>query len=64
METDGNAYDGHTLKPQLELGNEPRGSKIKKVIVDKSYKVKGGIPRGDTIMPKMIKGENYYLKQK
>lgn len=40
---DGNAYDGHTLKPQLEQVKELTGGKIKKAIVDRGYKVKGGI---------------------
>ena len=40
MAIDGNAYDGHTLKPQLEQVKELTGGKIKKAIVDKGYKVK------------------------
>jgi IS5 family transposase len=61
---DGNAYDGHTLNPQLEQVKELTGGKIKKAIVDKGYKVKGGIPGVDIVMPKMLKGESYYLKKK
>ena len=38
--------------------------KIKKAIVDKGYNVKGGIPGVDIVMPKMLKGESYYLKKK
>ena len=60
----GNAYDGHTLKPQLEQVQELRGGKIKKVIVDRGYKVKGGIPKVDIVTPKVLKGESYYLKKK
>lgn len=47
MAIDGNAYDGHTLEPQLEQVKELTGGKIKKAIVDKGYKVKGGIPGVD-----------------
>jgi IS5 family transposase len=61
---DGNAYDGHTLKPQLEQVKELTGGKIKKAIVDKGYNVKGGIPGVGIVMPKMLKGESYYLKKK
>jgi IS5 family transposase len=64
MAIEGNAYDGHTLKPQLDQVTELTGGKIKKAIVDKGYKVKGGIPSIDIVMPKMLKGESYYLKKK
>ena len=66
MAIDGNAYDGHTLEAQLEQVKELTGGKckIKKAIVDKGYKVKGGIPGVDIVMPKMLKGESYYLKKK
>lgn len=40
----GNAYDGHTFKPQLEQAKELTGGKIKEAKVDQGYKVKGGIP--------------------
>ena len=60
----GNAYDGHTLKPQLEQVQELTGGKIKKAIVDRGYKVKGGIPKVDIVTPKVLKGESYYLKKK
>ena len=60
----GNAYDGHTLKPQLEQVHELTGGKIKKAIVDRGYKVKGGIPKVDIVTPKVLKGESYYLKKK
>jgi IS5 family transposase len=64
MAVDGNVYDGRTLKPQLEQVKELTGGKIRKAIVDKGYKVKGGIQGVDIIMPKMLKRESYYLKKK
>jgi IS5 family transposase len=64
MAIDGNAYDGHTLQPQLEQIKELTGGKIKKAIVDRGYKVKGGIPGVDIVMPKTLKRESYYLKKK
>lgn len=64
MAVNGNAYDGHTLEPQLEQVKELTGGKPKKAIVDKGYKVKGGIPGVDIVMPKNLKGESYYLKKK
>jgi len=64
MAVEGNAYDGHTLKPQLEQVKELTGGKIKKAIVDRGYKVKGGIQGIDIVMPKMLKRESYYLKKK
>ena len=64
MAVEGNAYDGHTLKPQLEQVKELTGGKIKKAIVDRGYKIKGGIPSIDIVMPKMLKKESYYLKKK
>lgn len=64
MAVKGNAYDGHTLKPQLDQVKELTGGKIKKAIVDRGYKVKGGIPGVDIVMPKMLKKESYYLKKK
>jgi len=64
MAVKGNAYDGHTLKPQLEQVKELTGGKIKKAIVDGGYKIKGGIPSIDIVMPKVLKRESYYLKKK
>ena len=64
MAVEGNAYDGHTLKPQLEQVKELTGGQIKKAIVDKGYKVKGGIQGVDIVMPKLLKRESYYLKKK
>jgi len=64
MAVKGKAYDGHTLKPQLEQGKELTGGKIKKAIVDRGYKIKGGIPSIDIVMPMVLKKESYYLKKK
>jgi IS5 family transposase len=64
MAVEGNSYDGHTLKPLLEQIKELIGGKIKKAIVDKGYKVKGGIPSIDIVMPMVLKKESYYLKKK
>jgi IS5 family transposase len=64
MAIEGNIYDGRTLKPQLEQVTELTEGKIKKAIVDKGYKVKGGITGVDIVMPKMLKRESYYLKKK
>jgi transposase, IS5 family len=64
MAVEGNIYDGRTLKPQLDQVNELTGGKIKKAIVDKGYKVKGGIDGVDIVMPKVLKKESYYLKKK
>ncbi len=64
MAVEGNAYDGHTLKPQLDQVKEFTGGKIKKAIVDRGYKVKGGIKGVDIVMPKALKRESYYLKKK
>jgi transposase, IS5 family len=64
MAIEGNIYDGRTLKPQLDQVIELTEGKIKKAIVDKGYKVKGGIPGIDIVMPKVLKRESYYLKKK
>jgi IS5 family transposase len=64
MAIDGNVYDGRTLKPQLDQVKELTDGKIRKVIVDKGYKVPGGIPGIDSVMPKLLKGESYYKKKK
>ena len=64
MAIEGNIYDGRTLKPQLDQVMELTEGKIKKAIVDKGYKVKGGIPEIDIVMPKVLKRESYYLKKK
>jgi IS5 family transposase len=64
MAVDGNIYDGHTLKPQLDQVKEFTGGRVKKAIVDRGYRVKGGIPGVDIVMPKNLKKESYYLKKK
>jgi IS5 family transposase len=64
MAVEGNVYDGHTLKPQLEQLTDLTGGNIKKAIVDRGYKIKGGIPAIDIVMPKALKTESYYLKKK
>jgi len=64
MAIDGNIYDGRTLKPQLAQVEELTGGKVRKAIVDRGYKVKGGLPRVDIVMPKNLKRESYYLKKK
>jgi len=63
MAIDGNAYDGHTLKPQLMQVRELTGGKIKKAIVDRGYRIKGKIGSIDIVMPKMLKKESYYMKK-
>jgi IS5 family transposase len=60
---DGNAYDGHTLKPQLLQVRELTGGIIKKAIVDRGYKIKGSIGSIDIVMPKVLKKESYYMKK-
>ena len=63
MAIDGNAYDGHTLKPQLLQVRELTGGKIKKAIVDRGYRIKGNIGSIEIVMPKALKKESYYLKK-
>jgi len=64
MAVEGNIYDGHTLKPQLDQVKELTVAKIKKAIVDRDYKIKKGIASIEIVMPKMLKRESYYLKKK
>lgn len=63
MAIEGNIYDGRTLKPQLDQVEDLTGGKIKKAIVDRGYKVKGGIPDVEIVMPKNLKRESYYQKK-
>lgn len=63
MAIEGNIYDGRTLKPQLDQVEDLTGAKVKKAIVDRGYKVKGGIADVDIVMPKNLKRESYYLKK-
>jgi IS5 family transposase len=55
--------NGRTLKPQLDQVEDFTGGKVKKAIVDRGYKVKGGITDVDIVMPKNLKRESYYLKK-
>jgi hypothetical protein len=55
MAIEGNAYDGHTLKPQLLQVRELTGGKIKKAIVDRGYKIKEKIGSIEIVMPKVLK---------
>jgi len=64
MAVEGNGYDGHTLEPQLDQVKELTGSRDRKAIIDRGYKVKGEIPGIGIIMPKNLKKESYYLKRK
>ena len=63
MAIDGNAYDGHTLKPQLLQVRELTGGIIKKAIVDRGYKIKGKIGSIEIVMPNVLKKESYYMKK-
>jgi len=63
MAIEGNAYDGHTLKPQLLQVRELTGGKIKKAIVDRGYRIKDNIGSIEIVMPKSLKKESYYLKK-
>jgi IS5 family transposase len=64
MAIEGNIYDGRTLKPQLDQVEDLTGGKVRKAIVDRGYKVKGGLPGIDIVMPKVLQRESYYLKKK
>ena len=63
MAIDGNAFDGHTLKPQLDQVKELTGGKIKNAIVDRGYRGHDKIGITDVIKPKTLKRESYYLKK-
>ncbi len=58
-----NAYDGHTLKPQLLQVRELTGGIIKKAIVDRGYKIKEKIGSIEIVMPIANKKESYYKKK-
>jgi hypothetical protein len=55
MAIERNIYYEKKLKQQLEHVMKLTEGKIKKAIVDKVYKVKGGIPEIDIAMPKILK---------
>ena len=63
MAIEGNAYDGHTLKPQLKQVRELTGGRIRKAIVDRGYRIKGKIGSIEIVMPKSLKKESYYMKK-
>lgn len=64
MAIEGNAFDGHTLKPQLQQVRELTGGKTWKAIVDRGYRGRDKIGITDVVMPKTLKRESYYLKKK
>lgn len=64
MAIKGNAFDGHTLKPQLQQVRELTGGKTRKAIVDRGYRGRDKIGITDVVMPKTLKRESYYLKKK
>ena len=63
MAIKGNAFDGHTLKPQLEQVRELTKGKIRKAIVDRGYRGCDKIGITEIVMPKTLKRESYYLKK-
>jgi IS5 family transposase len=63
MAIEGNVFDGHTLKPQLEQVKEFTDGKIKKAIVDRGYKGQERIGLTEVVMPNARKKESYYLKK-
>jgi IS5 family transposase len=63
MAIEGNVFDGHTLKPQLEQVKEFTDGKIKKAIVDRGYKGQERIGLTEVVMPNALKKESYYLKK-
>ena len=63
MAIEGNAFDGHTLKPQLDQVKEFTAGKIKKAIVDRGYRGQDKIGATEIVMPNPRKKESYYLKK-
>jgi len=63
MAIEGNAFDGHTLKPQLEQVKELTKGKTKKAIVDRGYRGQDRIGATEVVMPNTRKKESYYLKK-
>jgi transposase, IS5 family len=63
MAIKGNAYDGHTLEPQLIQVRQLTGGVIKKAIVDRGYKIKESIKGIEIVLPKALKKESYYKKK-
>lgn len=64
MAIEGNAYDGHTLKPQLLQVRELTEGHIRKAIVDRGYRTREPIGDIEIVTPKALKRESYYLKKK
>jgi len=64
MAIEGNAYDGHTLKPQLLQVRELTEGRIRKAIVDRGYRIREPIGDIEVVTPKALKRESYYLKKK
>jgi IS5 family transposase len=60
---EGNKYDGHTLKPQLQQVRELTGARVRKAIVDRGYKIKEQITGTDIVMPGPIKKQSYYRRK-
>ena len=60
---EGNVFDGHTLKPQLEQVKELTNGKTKKAIVDRGYKGQDRIGYTEVVLPNTRKKESYYLKK-
>jgi transposase, IS5 family len=63
MAIEGNAFDGHTLEPQLNQVKELTNGKIKKAIVDRGYKGKESIGPIEVVFPNTKKKESYYKKK-
>ncbi len=63
MAIEGNAFDGHTLAPQLAQVRQYTGGKIRKAIVDRGYKGQTQIGITEVVMPAPRKKESYYKRK-
>lgn len=63
MAIEGNKYDGHTLKPQLEQVQKLTNAKTKKAIVDRGFKGQDKIGAIEVVMPNPRKKESYYQRK-
>ncbi len=63
MAIEGNAYDGHTLKPQLDQVKKLTKGKTRKAIVDRGFKGRDKIGETEVVMPNARKRESYYMKK-
>jgi IS5 family transposase len=63
MAIEGNAFDGHTLAPQLAQVRQFTNGKIKKAIVDRGYKGQTHIGITEVVMPAPRKKESYYKRK-